>query len=365
MKKFELNTSSGKTEIFCGTGCLEKLPQILKQKKHIHSFIIIDKNVSKYYSQKIQKVFRAINSKVFYYYLTPGENSKSLSTLRKIYNFLKQNNCTKDSTIFAVGGGVTGDIAGFAASNYMRGIKLIHIPTTLLSMVDSSIGGKTAINLDDIKNLIGSIYQPKYVFIDPAFLGTLPKRQILSGIGEILKYSLLINNNFCQSLKNKLPYLLKGRLNGIEDVILFCTRYKASVVQIDENDSGTRKILNLGHTFGHAIESALEFKISHGECVMFGLKCMLCLSKLSGTLNEKKFNSYMNIFTFIKTDSRIFQLDENDIIKRMYFDKKNKHSSPMFILIQRIGEVAIDYKAKNREIIKSIKLAKQMSVKNI
>ncbi len=364
MKKFDLNTSSGKTEIFCGTGCFEKLPQILKQKKNTHAFIIIDKNVNKYYSQKIQKVFRAISSNVFYYYLKPGENSKSISILIKIYNFLQQNNCSKDSIIFAIGGGVTGDIAGFAASNYMRGIKLIHIPTTLLSMVDSSIGGKTAINLNDVKNLIGSIYQPKYVFIDPAFLETLPKREIRSGIGEILKYSLLINNNFFQLLQVKLPEILKDRLNGIEEVILFCARYKASVVQIDENDIGTRKILNLGHTFGHAIESELEFKLSHGECVVFGLKCMLCLSKISGTLNEKKFNSYLNILSLIKTDERILQLKEIKIIKRMYFDKKNKASSPMFVLIQRIGEVAIDYKATNGEIIKSIRLAKQLSVKN-
>lgn len=359
MKKFELKTGSGKTEIYCGIGCFEKLPKILKQKKNCQIFVIIDKNVSKYHSTKINKIFRAVSSKVNYYYLKPGENSKSLNELNKIYNFLKQNNCSKDSILFAIGGGVTGDIAGFAASTYMRGINLIHIPTTLLSMVDSSIGGKTAVNFADVKNLIGNIHQPKYVFIDPAFLDTLPEREVRSGIGEILKYSLLVNNNFFQMLKDKLPVFIHGRLNGIDEVILLCARYKSSVVQIDENDIATRKILNLGHTFGHAIESELEFKLSHGECVVFGLKCMLCLSKFTGMLNEKKFTDYMNILSLIKTDKRIFQLDGNKLINRMAYDKKNKLSSTMFVLIRRIGEIVIDYKTDKKEIARSIETAKQ------
>ncbi|QQS37114.1 MAG: 3-dehydroquinate synthase [Ignavibacteriales bacterium] len=361
MKKFELNTESSSSEIFCGTGAFEKLPQILKELHNQKLFIVIDKNVFKYYQRKIEKVFRGISRQVFYYHLKPGERSKSVSEFNKLLIFFKKNECSRNSTLISIGGGVTGDISGFTASVYMRGINLIHIPTTLLSMVDSSIGGKTAINLDGVKNLAGSIYQPEKVIIDPTFLKTLPQKEILSGTGEILKYGLLINKDFFLLLKKRITSLIKNDRTGIEDIILQCARYKASVVQIDENDSGMRKILNLGHTFGHAIESELNYKLTHGECLAFGLKCMLCLSFESGLINQKNFYEYFSLLNLLRTNKKILSLDGKKLISKMIFDKKRNGVNPTFILMKRIGEIIIDYNCDSKRIAASFNKAKQLT----
>lgn len=361
MKKFLLMIGSGHTEIYSGKGSFNQLQLIMKKEKLNSVFIIIDANVNKYFGKKIRSVFNRLNLKASYFILSPGERSKSISELKKIYSFLSDNRCSKDSYLFAIGGGATGDIAGYAASTYMRGIKLVHIPTTLLSMVDSSIGGKTAINFEKVKNLIGTFHQPKYVITDPFFLATLPKREIISGLGEILKYGFLINKDFYTLLKKRIPEILSNDLDNIEEVILQCTRYKASVVQLDEKDFGVRKILNLGHTFAHSIESELNYKLSHGECVIFGLKCMLCLSNRGGLLNQKKFAEYSEFLSSIKSNKRISIIDEKNLVDRMIYDKKNIGRHPGFVLMKSIGEIVIDFKAEKKEIMRSIKSAKEIS----
>lgn len=364
MKKFLLSTDSGISEIYSGNSSFEKLPVILKKEKLKSIFVIIDSNVLSFHSRKIKSVFNKFNSNVSYFVLPSGERSKSFSELKKIYLFLKLNKCRKDSYVFAIGGGVTGDVAGYAASTFMRGINLIHIPTSLLSMVDSSIGGKTAINFEKVKNLIGTIYQPGNVVTDPFFLITLPKREIISGIGEILKYGFLINQKFYSVLKKRIPELLDNNFNSIEELILQCTRYKASVVQMDETDFGVRKILNLGHTFAHSIESELNYKLSHGESVIFGLKCMLCLSKHRGLLNQKKFEEYFKFLSIIRTNKKIFSINEKSLVDNMHFDKKNMNNRPSFVVMKGIGEIVIDFRVEQKDIVKAIKSAKQLSKVN-
>ncbi len=208
-----------------------------------------------------------------------------------------KSKCDRNSLIISVGGGITGDISSFAASIFMRGVDYVHIPTTLLSMVDSSIGGKTSINFNSGKNLIGTFYQPKAVFIDVMFLSTLPIKEIKSGVGEIVKYSFLHGNKNRSLFNKSINKILSKDFSNIEKIIHECIKIKAAVVENDEREvKGIRKILNLGHTFAHGLESASDFKISHGEAVFLGIISSLFYSYRAKLISaEYLFNSLISL----------------------------------------------------------------------
>ncbi len=197
MKKIIVKTSLNSYPVLICNSELNKLPEILdKQKLFKNLLIVIDENVARYYQTKIRSILSSFSGKICYYILPSGETTKSEKELKKIYNFLLINNFGRDTTLIAIGGGVTGDIAGYAASTFMRGIQLVHVPTTFLAMIDSSIGGKTGINFNKKKNIIGAFYQPRLVFIDTMFLSTLPLREFNSALGELIKYGLIANKDF-------------------------------------------------------------------------------------------------------------------------------------------------------------------------
>lgn len=262
MKTICLNTPSSTATIYIGGGCVkEKLPALTKGQKN---FVLTDSNVYALY----QAFFKEYFSDAGLFVLPAGEESKTFAFLQELLAEMVKAGLHRNSRLFAVGGGVVGDLGGFAASVYMRGIDCVQIPTTLLAQVDSSVGGKTAVDFCGVKNIVGAFYQPSVVLVDPSFLRTLPAREVKCGLGEIVKYAALDKDIFERLEAQTERGLLTDEgflLSLIED----CIRHKAGVCERDEKEAGERKSLNVGHTTGHAIE--LSSGLSHGECVLYGM----------------------------------------------------------------------------------------------
>ena len=255
-----------------GYGCFE---DVLQEKNTYDSVLIIsDSNV---YNTQGDNFVKNLKSKIIYEYIvTPGEDAKSLDIYEKIIEYCVKINLSRKSVIIALGGGVVGDLAGFIASTYMRGIDVIQVPTTLLAQVDSSIGGKTGINIGNFKNIIGSFYQPKFTYINVDALKTLPEDEFKSGMSEVIKYSLIYDYDFLDYLINNSKDILNKDTEKLYYIVKKCANIKAEVVGKDEREGGLRKILNFGHTFGHGVEKLC--KISHGNAVSIGMNMAFKLS---------------------------------------------------------------------------------------
>jgi 3-dehydroquinate synthase len=257
--------------------------------------------------------------------------------------------------IVAIGGGITGDIAGYVASTFMRGIKYIQIPTTLLSMVDSSVGGKTGVNFRNQKNMIGTFYQPEYVAVYPEFISTLPKRELQSGAGEIFKNAFLADIKNYNFLKKSLLQLFSSQSFDEEKTIYACLKIKSNIVENDEKEiTGLRKILNLGHTFAHAFEVESNFKLKHGEAVVGGIYCALFLSENLGYITQDKLNKFLNDFNFIKPDRKLSLLNSDSIFTSMSKDKKSTSGKKRFVLINDIGNIVVDVVSEKSSILRAI-----------
>ncbi len=282
--------------------------------------IISDSNVDALYGGVLDKALS--HKKVYDFVFKAGEESKNAQTYLEILNFLAKNEFKRNDTIIALGGGVVGDLAGFVAGTYMRGVNLIMVPTTLLSMVDSSVGGKTAINLDSGKNLAGVFYQPSLVYISLDFLKTLPKREVLSGMGEVIKYAFIGSTVFSEDI-----------INGITSNLIYkCVSIKADIVSHDEKESGERKLLNLGHTVGHAIEKASNYFISHGECVLLGMKKAIDISQKLNFISNENANKAMEIL-LLSGSKLSLSFDKDELYNYLKQDKKGQGDKVDFIVI--------------------------------
>lgn len=290
--------------------------------------IITDENVKKLY---LDNFIRTLNLKnIIQYIIKPGENSKSLEVYEDIFKFCIENEVSRKSLIIAFGGGVVGDLSGFIASTYMRGIDLIHCPTTLLSQVDSSIGGKTGINLGNYKNVIGSFYRPEFIHININTLKTLNHNEFLSGLSEVIKYALICDYEF-------LDYLLKNKnkiLNLDEECLIYivkkCSNIKIDIVKKDEKESGIRKTLNLGHTFGHGIEKLGN--LSHGFAVAIGTHMAFRLSYKKGYINKSYYEKVLRIYKEYNIPISFNNINSTDILNIMKKDKKNSFSKINLVL---------------------------------
>jgi 3-dehydroquinate synthase len=362
LKKLTVNLEASSYPVFIGTNFLNKISARIKEYfPQTKILIICDKNVYRFHHELINNAFRRFKDYVFYYYLKPGEKSKSFKELNKIYHILVEHEFDRSSLIVALGGGVAGDISSFVASTYMRGIYLVHIPTTLLSMVDSSIGGKTAINFESRKNLVGSFYQPEFVFIDTNFLLTLPPREISSGMGEIIKYAFISNHNFNAFLNKYFADLREIDTETIEKIIAKAVSVKAAVVSRDEREDGLRKILNFGHTFAHAYESASGMKIKHGEAVVLGIISALVLSNKLKILSDKRFNEFLALPLKMKLKNKMKDVPEKNVLEFMRNDKKVRKSKINFVLISRIGKILLDVEAAKGAVLYSIRKTKELT----
>ena len=349
MKEIKVQLKDNSYKILIGNSILTRLHEFINfENKKV--LAVIDENVFKYFDKKLTSELSKVSKGIKIYLVKSGEKTKSYSEVQKIHSFMLSNNFGRDSIIVAIGGGVTGDLVGFAASTFMRGIKLIHIPTTLLAAVDSSIGGKTGINFNHKKNMIGTFYQPELVFIDIQFFKTLPPIELTSGIGEIIKYAYLADKEFFQFLQNSFTKIYEQEPQVLTEIILKSAGIKASVVSQDEKETGLRKILNLGHTFAHAFESALDFKIKHGEAVSAGLVSALYLSEKLKLITKTDLNEFLELPLRMKMNKKLKALDKDKVLEIMKSDKKNYQGKIKFVLIAGIGNILIDMEASNKDI---------------
>ena len=308
--------------------------------------LVIDKNVPKKMIHKINKLIHP-KKKIIHYY-DANEKNKNQKNINIILNILLNNNYSRNDCLIALGGGITGDISAFAASLFKRGLNFINIPTTLLSQVDSSIGGKTGINTKHGKNLIGSFYQPRLVISDTNFLKTLPKREIVCGYAEILKHSIISNKKFFKYLDKNINKVLNLKSPYIEKSIFESCKIKKMIVEKDELETDLRKTLNFGHTFAHAYEATLKYskKLNHGEAVILGMNSALNFSLEKKILNKSNYNSivkHINNPLLPSNLSRYFSLkDIKKILSYMSNDKKNNSSMINLILLKKIGLTMIN-----------------------
>ena len=355
--KLNINTKTKKYSIIIGSNLGLNVSKIISENliNFKQCLLVIDKNVSKKNVSKIKKSLH--KKKLFIHYFNANEINKNLNSVNAILDTLLKKNFSREDCVISVGGGITGDISGFAASLFKRGLKFINIPTTLLSQVDSSIGGKTGVNTKYGKNLIGSFYQPDLVISDTQFLKTLPKKEIICGYGEILKHSLIANKNFYSFLNKNINKILNLSSPYIEKAIYESCKIKKKVVEKDEKEKSLRKILNFGHTFAHAYEATLNYskKLNHGEAVILGIQSALRFSLKNNLLNKNDYDSIINHILKANLPSEIKRFfrkkDSSKILSFMLKDKKNTSNKINLILLKKIGSPIInkEYKKQNLE----------------
>ncbi len=333
--RLTVKTKSHDYDIIIEKGLIERSGSVIKQFVGENTaFVITDDNVWKIYGDKFSKILSDSGVKYDVMVLPHGEKTKSISHLTDIYNKMAEIKLTRTDYIIALGGGVVGDISGFAASTFLRGIKFIQIPTTLLAQVDSSVGGKVAVNLDGGKNLVGSFYQPKAVLIDPDMLSTLSERIFNDGMAEVIKYALIWDKELFSELEKDIL--------DIEKIIYTCVDIKRQVVEEDEFDTGKRMILNFGHTYGHVIESAYNYETyTHGEGVAIG---MARITERTEKMGITKVGTYDKIVSILKKYDLYFDdysIDKETAANIMLRDKKSAGGSINYIVLKEIGTCEI------------------------
>jgi 3-dehydroquinate synthase len=337
MNKITVKASS-KYDIFIGTGLLSKIGDFIKDVKEIKNVqkivIVTDDIVAPFYLDVVENNLTFAGYDAKNYIIENGEKSKSATEYIKLLNFLAEEHLTRSDLIIALGGGVVGDLTGFVASSYLRGINFVQIPTTLLAAVDSSVGGKTAINLQSGKNLAGAFYQPKLVLCDYLTLDTLPDEIFKEGCGEVIKYGILGDENLFIHLER---YLLDF---DREYVISSCVELKKNIVNKDEFDNTVRQLLNLGHTVGHAIEKLNDYKVFHGDAVATGIAIITRLARDLEICDEKSAERILNLLTQFGFEKDT-DFDVDEITEVILSDKKIRGNKINLILPKKIGECII------------------------
>lgn len=335
--------------IHIGRGLLNKTELILPYLKRKSVAIVTNTTVAPLYLEVIAAPLRAAGVSVLEIILPDGEAYKNSDTLNQIYDALLKNRCERSTTLIALGGGVIGDLTGYAAATYLRGVPFIQVPTTLLSQVDSSVGGKTGINHPLGKNMIGAFYQPKLVLADTDTLKTLPPREFSAGVAEVVKYGLIRDADFFDWLEINIEKLMALDEAVTSYAIYRSCQNKAEVVIADEHESGERALLNLGHTFGHAIENAMGYGVwLHGEAVAAGTMLAADLSLRMGWLSEAEYNRMHALLTASSLPLRAPHLGAEKYLALMANDKKVENSKIRLVLQQGIGKSVItsDYDAE-------------------
>lgn len=306
-------------------------------KEYDSILIITDDNV---YKKQLEYFIKVFKHKIIYeYIISSGEDSKNLGTYEEIIRYCIQNNLSRKSLVLAFGGGVVGDLAGFVASTYMRGVDLIQVPTTLLSQVDSSIGGKTGVNIGVYKNIVGSFYQPELVYINVNALKTLHKDEFIGGLAEVIKYALVYDYEFLDYLIENSEDILNLNENKLLYIISKCVNIKLDIVRKDEKENDLRRILNLGHTFGHGIEKL--GRLSHGFAVSIGTVMAFKFSLKRGYINNDYYNKLMEVYNLYNLPTTFYDIDSKDIVNIMKKDKKNSFGKFNLVIPIDYGKVRV------------------------
>jgi 3-dehydroquinate synthase len=303
--------------------------------------IITDTHIEHTYAARVQRSLKRAGCDVFTIVIPPGEKQKSFSRAEAIFAELLRRRVERSATIVAVGGGVVGDLAGFIAATYQRGVHFVQVPTTLLAQVDSSVGGKVAINHALGKNMIGAFYQPDFVFADVETLATLPQREIICGLGEVIKYGIIMNSDFYYAVALWHEKILERTTSTLQSIVASCCSMKAEVVAGDEREQGRRAILNFGHTIGHALEKAGGYrKLKHGEGVILGMLAESWIAVQLGLLPQHSFEMLQNDIADIPLPSmKAFPFAFDELYTTMLIDKKAKAGEVRMVLPTEIGTV--------------------------
>ncbi len=338
MIELTITTSSKAYPIYLGEETLKRLPSELEKLGASQVVVVSNNCVWELYGTQLRQILN--DDRVLHVLLPEGEVAKSLAEIEKVYRFLIEKKIDRKAVIIALGGGVVGDAAGFVAATYMRGIRFIQVPTTLLSQVDSSVGGKVGINHPLGKNLIGAFYQPEAVFIDLNTLSTLPEREIRCGLGEVIKYGYIADSDLWELIKSNLQAILSGNKLILLPIIQRCLEIKRDIVNADEKEEGIRAILNFGHTFAHAVEAFHNYEeIKHGEAVLIGMIPALFLSDFKhyhiNFLKHKEF--LFSVFNY----NGMKITDINRLVDLMENDKKNSNGEIRCVYLEDIGKAKV------------------------
>lgn len=332
MKKIEINVSKP-YNVLIGKNLLDKIGSLSRPLCNGNkAMIITDDNVEPLYYEAVKNSLENSGFQVYKYVIANGEASKNSTNFIKILNTLAEYRFTRTDTLFALGGGVVGDLTGFCASVYLRGISFIQIPTTLLAAVDSSVGGKTAIDLDAGKNLAGAFYQPKLVLFDMNTLDTLSDEIFSDGMAEVIKYGMIYDKELFNNLKRK---------QITEDIISRCVEIKRDVVMVDEFDNGLRKILNFGHTMGHAIEKCSNFQLTHGTCVAIGMALITKYAVKAGKCSNDCYDELCEVVQLYNLPTEC-DYSSDVLFNSATSDKKREGDKLSIILPLRIGKCIIE-----------------------
>lgn len=334
MEKVFVDLGTASYEIFIGEDILSNVDKFIAAEKFTRKVLLV--------TQK--NVFDTCAAKFPYEvaFIPDGETAKNLSEAEKLYTRAIESGLDRKSVIIALGGGVVGDLAGFVAATFMRGIPFIQIPTTLLAQVDSSVGGKTAVNHALGKNLIGAFHQPRAVFIDLNFLKTLPEREIKSGLGEVVKYGVISDENFFTYLEKNVDKILNRDLKTLAHIVKRSCEIKAEVVAADEKESGLRRILNFGHTLAHAVEEETHYKkYRHGEAVAVGMMAAALISLELGKTSAENVNRLENLIKKFGMTTTCAGLDADKLYAVTFRDKKTVGGAVNWVLMKNFGEVEI------------------------
>ena len=368
LKILSINTKSKslKYSILIGDNFIELLENNFSKtirKKKI--FVIYDEffdklNLDENLIKKFKRLSAKLSSKNFFFKTKSKDKFKNFNNLSNLLNFILSHKINRDSIIISIGGGVTGDLVGFASSIVLRGVKCIHVPTTLLSQVDSSVGGKTGINTKQGKNLVGTFYQPEGVLIDINFLNTLPERELLAGFAEVIKYSFIYDKKFFNFLEKNFENIKKLKSPYIEKTIFRSCQIKAKIVSTDEKEQGIRAILNFGHTFAHAFENLINYdskKLIHGEAVAIGMACAFKLSTHMNLCSQKEAKRCIELISKFNLPTRLknikgIKISSKKLLDKFYLDKKVKNGKITLILFNGIGSAVIKNDVNERTLKK-------------
>jgi len=348
MKTININLEKRGYPIYVGEGLLDTCDLVKEHIPNKKVAIITNDKVAPLYLQKISNIL-SVEKEIIPIILPDGEAFKNFETLNLIYDVLLTNKANRQVSLIALGGGVVGDVTGFAAATFMRGVDFIQIPTTLLSQVDSSVGGKTGINHRLGKNMIGAFYQPKCVIADISLLETLPDKEFSAGLAEVIKYGLIRDANFFEWLEDNIEGIIKRDTQLLIEAVARSCQNKADIVESDEFESGIRAILNLGHTFGHAIETATGYgKWLHGEAIAIGMVMAAYLSEQMGWLTKEENHRVKSLLAHANLPINPPEISLQDFLDLMQLDKKTKEDQINLVLQQGIGKAILtsDYDTK-------------------
>jgi 3-dehydroquinate synthase len=339
MATIRIKSSRGSYQVYCSRGALARAGSVLTRLPDASgTFVISSPNVWRYWGNTFLKKVGGLRSKNIFL-IDDRERAKNLDTVELLCRALTHAGADRRSTIVAVGGGVVGDVAGFTAASYLRGVRLVQVPTTLVAQVDSAVGGKTGVNLPEGKNLVGAFYAPDAVIADMETLGTLPHREYRSGLYEVIKYGAIADAGLFTFLERNMLALLRRDAAALEHVIYRCIRIKAHIVERDERESGLREILNYGHTFGHALEAATGYRrFLHGEAIGWGMHVATMLGAATGRIGDAQAARVIRLVASVGPLPAIGKIPAAHLRKLLAGDKKTRGGEVRWVLLQKIGK---------------------------